>query len=1022
MLGDGTAAVIYALDTDSDTVTTADREILWATVTPDGEVDRTVQATTDAVSDENPQIAVTSINGEQSFAAAWYSYETNGENLDHDIHMADFGADGVIRGNLPQSIKQEVMDKNLLISSDFRLTKNSKDITDLSLCWVERVEKKTDTMTVESDILNSVKFYTYGNRNEIIAVTPVQTVAKAPDSTLIDSFDAYSDGDRVVSVMLGTTYDPEKAAVKTGYALDGTEVTYSVAESTSSIYSASGRYTDSIRVLDVNGDIEAMHPGAVSSVGFIILNDGVNPITSVTADLGGQKTVMDGLNLLPGDTLTVCVDYLVPSGSLKDENYTVSAATVEGTFTAKGIAEFGKADVELITPEIIAENEGVRTISFKLSNSSESKLAGSGRTVRIGFYTDPTCESPVYGLDEISVTDAETLKMIDEGGYSRQVNFNVKEYLRNINGTITEIPGQGIPIYIKVSVIENGEECSEISSLNNSGSVICENLETRTGKAFSTGSALSSSENETVVSVNVKNNSLTGTDTGNVIVTLYDEDGGILGQKQSYEKGAENSGLVTLDGEESKNLSFTFEEKGAYAEVIFTDAILDDDSDASFSEFEVTNIPGVTLSEFTEDESKPGYYNLTTEKTDFDSASVIYSTTDPDSVVTLNGETLGGYAQVELNPGKNVLDFAVTAPDGTTVNHYVLTVLTPEAYTLSFESNGGPAVESKTGIREGTSVSLTDIQPERYGYHFGGWFSDEKLENAVTSVTMNSDTTVYAKWIENSKHNSPENIEKTDETKCSAGDGTISGLTNEMEYSVDGGDYQPCTSDKLTGLKPGTYKIRYAETRDFKASDPVKVRIEKGDCYGGCATCMEKAVCEGCGEKYGKKDPDNHTFNGYTSDGDNHWLECECGFIQDKARHTDSDKDLICDVCECDLTASAKIIDMPVKAGIPYKKTLELGAQSEYGRVIYTSSDPAVATVDENGVVTAKYKGTCVITAEIEGTGIKEECTVTVGMTVCQLIGNFFARVINNTLVPAAEKIGCSCGVRILRKIADFID
>ena len=102
--------------------------------------------------------------------------------------------------------------------------------------------------------------------------------------------------------------------------------------------------------------------------------------------------------------------------------------------------------------------------------------------------------------------------------------------------------------------------------------------------------------------------------------------------------------------------------------------------------------------------------------------------------------------------------------------------------------------------------------------------------------------------------------------------------------------------------------------------------------------------------------------------------------------------------------------------------TVDLGGKSEYGRVIYTSSDPSVAEVDENGIVTAKYKGTCVITAEIKGTGIKEECTVTVGMTLCQLIGNFIARIINNVLIPAAEKTGCACAVRTLRKIADFID
>ena len=1023
MLGDGTAALIYTLDTDRDTSTTDDREILWATVTPEGTVDRTVQATTDAIGDENPQITVTSINGEECFAAAWYSYSTQDGDLSYDIHMADFGADGVIRGSLPQSMKQDIESKNLTVSPDFRLTKNSKDVTELSLVWVERTESEREGLTVESDILNSVKFYTCGENNEIFAVTPAQTVATAPDSTLIDSFDAYSDGDRIISVMLGTTYDPNETVEKVGTTLDGIEVTYSVAKNTSSIYSASGRYTDSIKVLEVGEDLGDMHPGTSSAVTFSVMNDGINPVTSLTVNLGGQETVVNGLNLLPGDSVVVYVEYLVPDGSLEDTGYTVSAQTKAGTFMTEGTAEFGKPELELISAEIVSEDEGNRSINFKLCNTSESKLEGSGRSVQVGFYTDSTCESPVYGLGAVTIADDETLRMIDEGGYSRQIDFNVKEYLKEINGEVTEIPTEGIPIFVKAVVFEDGEKCTEINDMNNTGSVVCENLKSRTGRDFSTGSALLNSEEGTVVTVDVKNNSLTETSTGNVIVTLFDEDGGVLGQKQSYKKGSENNGLITIDGEETENLSFGFEEDGAYAEVMFTDAVLDSGSDATLSDISVSNVQGVTISAFTGDETKPGYFTLTTEKTDITSTSIVYSTTDPDSVVTLNGETLGGYTEQELKPGSNTFDIVVTAPDGETVNHYVLTVVTPEEYTLSFVTNGGPAVESITGIREFTSVSLADIQPEWYGYHFGGWYSDTALETAVTEVTMASDTTVYAKWIENSKHNSPENIGKTDESKCSACDGTITGLTNEMEYSYEGGGYVPCTGVELTGLKPGTYRIRYAETKDFKASDPVKVEIAKGDCYGGCATCMEKAVCEGCGEEYGKKNSDNHIYYGdFESDKENHWLRCECGHIEGKAKHIDADNDMVCDVCGYDLTAVTEITNMPSMAGIPYKGTLELNAGSEYGKVIYSSSNPEVATVDENGVVTAVYKGTCIITAEIEGTDIKKECQVGVGMTFCQIIRHWVAEFINNVLVPFAEKIKCECLTRTLVRIADFLD
>ena len=66
-------------------------------------------------------------------------------------------------------------------------------------------------------------------------------------------------------------------------------------------------------------------------------------------------------------------------------------------------------------------------------------------------------------------------------------------------------------------------------------------------------------------------------------------------------------------------------------------------------------------------------------------------------------------------------------------------------YTLSFQTNGGSSISPVTKTA-GTSVSLSGYTPSRTGYIFGGWYSDSSLTNRVTSVTLNSNMTVYAKW------------------------------------------------------------------------------------------------------------------------------------------------------------------------------------------------------------------------------------------------------------------------------------
>lgn len=75
----------------------------------------------------------------------------------------------------------------------------------------------------------------------------------------------------------------------------------------------------------------------------------------------------------------------------------------------------------------------------------------------------------------------------------------------------------------------------------------------------------------------------------------------------------------------------------------------------------------------------------------------------------------------------------VTSPDLTT-------------YTLTFESNGGSAVESQT-VNVG-EIPTKPTDPTREGYLFGGWYTDKDLTQQYNfSSTITSDTILYAKWV-----------------------------------------------------------------------------------------------------------------------------------------------------------------------------------------------------------------------------------------------------------------------------------
>ena len=68
--------------------------------------------------------------------------------------------------------------------------------------------------------------------------------------------------------------------------------------------------------------------------------------------------------------------------------------------------------------------------------------------------------------------------------------------------------------------------------------------------------------------------------------------------------------------------------------------------------------------------------------------------------------------------------------------------------TVTFEVNGGSAVEAQTVAWGGTLVKPAD--PTRDGFTFAGWYTDAALTQAYDfNATVTGDLTLYAKWTEN---------------------------------------------------------------------------------------------------------------------------------------------------------------------------------------------------------------------------------------------------------------------------------
>lgn len=187
----------------------------------------------------------------------------------------------------------------------------------------------------------------------------------------------------------------------------------------------------------------------------------------------------------------------------------------------------------------------------------------------------------------------------------------------------------------------------------------------------------------------------------------------------------------------------------------------------------------------------------------------------------------------------------------------------------SYTYTGSPITPSVTVTKDGVNLTLDVDYTVTYA---------DNIEVGTATVTVTGINNYRGKVersfvIEAASQAAPNSLAKTDATKCSANDGTITGVTSAMEYALAGEEvFTACTGTTLENLAPGTYRFRYAADANHTASAAVEITIEEGACYGGVATCVDRAICDGCGKAYGEVDPEHHSFTDYIDDNN---ADCE---------------------------------------------------------------------------------------------------------------------------------------------------
>ena len=758
MLNDGTAMAVYTLDRNTEASDGSGQEIGYAIVDKNGNLGTSMLVTSDETLDENPQVAAGSLgdttNTPECFILGWHSQQ---EGVS-DIQLLAVDGNGVMSNTFPASLSALTSSGQANVSGDFRfaLDRKSNDtvssLKNLTILWSETVSDETTNgrMTAAHSQLKAARLLASDTNDDetldSFSVSAPQVVAELPENTLLDHFDAYIGIDgwnyiktkhEVKAVIQATYYDQEKSEK-----IESDEGTVTLPGEETKLYTAFHNFEAySLEVEAIGVDYANLMAESLTPIQFTVRNTGVNEVTDLTVTLEEEEeTATLEEALAPNESATLTVYHKVGS-DVGNVEYTIAGNGVtENTTTGQVIDQSGTVyldypDIGISQMKVLEENKGQRTIAVTLYNTSDAPLAGSGRKVKVGFYTDSMLEEETSVTYNGSITsDAITisgddLARIDAGSYTLVLTYDVGSYVKDTLGE-KEIPESGVYLYADAWAEGTIGSQSEVKRLpeyhsgDNQSAVLLTGAYARTGEMTALDVVLDNSDDTTTATVTLKNNSLQDQeDNGTLVALLLDENGNTLDTQTVTEE-------TELTCEQNKQIPVNFQEKGTDVILLYVPA------ESTETQLRFSNID-VDLSDFEPDPDTPDEYTYTLQGDAPASTTVIFSSSEK---VTINGEeqsTRVGSVQVPIPTGSST----ITVTIGATTYHLHLTRSGGGGGETTYpptilETEHGAVTVDPTHPRQGDTVTITAHPDE--GYEVGE-VTVTRPDGSQVELTENSD-------------------------------------------------------------------------------------------------------------------------------------------------------------------------------------------------------------------------------------------------------------------------------------------
>lgn len=534
MLSDGTSAVTYEVAISDSNNT----EIYCAIINKNGDIIKNIRLTNSHQRDENPQIAsVVFPDNEERFVIGWNSFmEAGTEGTIEKSIIRVTAIDG--DGNIYTHFDTEIEGSDKADYSNFKFIKGSEKLQNLSIVWAQ---PEFDSEDNYSHVLWGRKFSL--QEDEIMISSEIKLL-KLDDNNLIDFFDTHVDNTGKIKFILQTTdYNTEK-------------------EYSNIIYGQS-EYSNKLSLEQVYYYPNDILPGSEMPFMFRLYNEGIEPINNVTITFGEAVHEFEiGDYVMPGQYKDINIFYSVPE-IIIDPAYSIAAeySPSSDTDTVTGTIKLDVPDVGIYDIDVIKESERERLFSIMLHNKTFSKLREGIHTVKLYAYDSPDYEAMPIATEKIS--DADSLNMINKGMFSKNILLN-EEVLQGMLNEKGEVPDDGVRIFFKVAIEEDGKEIEDSDLSNDWDYAKIRGLISKNMESVSLTSRMKSQSGQTSVQVELTNNSMNDLIGGNIVVNLKNESGRIIQTKQFSDRAS-----IIVGGEETFSTTFNFNIEGASFDALY---------------------------------------------------------------------------------------------------------------------------------------------------------------------------------------------------------------------------------------------------------------------------------------------------------------------------------------------------------------------------------------------------------------------------------------------------------------------